>query len=206
MHLKFTQDIESLLHQLAHHPLTLNDILRTTSERGFSLTIGLFVLPFLFPMPPGASSILGLGCLVLSLQMALGKRTPWLPRKVANFQFPPSLSLKLLKNLNRVMRWLEKVVRPRWPTVAENPKIWRWNGLCIAWLTVLLILPFPFTNPMPTATILLLAVATLEQDGLLMCVGYGLMAVVTLVFGFIAYALWHTSNLIPELWFLQPDV
>jgi hypothetical protein len=197
MHLKFTQDIESLLSRLTHQPLTLRDILIETSERGFSLVIGLLVLPFLFPMPPGASSVLGLGCLVLSVQMALGRRKPWLPRKVANFRFPPSLSLKLLKNLKRVMRVLEKIVRPRWLKVAESPKVWRWNGLCMAWLTVLLILPFPFTNPMPTAAILLLVVATLEQDGLLMCVGYGLTALVTLAFAFIAYALWQSTHLLP---------
>ncbi|MFP5273504.1 exopolysaccharide biosynthesis protein [Coleofasciculus sp.] len=197
MHLKFTQDIESLLSRLTHQPLTLRDILTETSERGFSLVIGLLVLPFLFPMPPGASSVLGLGCLVLSVQMALGRRKPWLPRKVANFRFPPSLSLKLLKNLKRVMRVLEKIVRPRWLNVAESPKIWRWNGCCMTWLAVLLILPFPFTNPMPTAAILLLVVATLEEDGLLMCVGYGLTALVTLVFAFIAYALWQGSHLLP---------
>ncbi|MEQ9552701.1 MAG: exopolysaccharide biosynthesis protein [Coleofasciculus sp. G3-WIS-01] len=197
MHLKFTQDIESLLSRLTHQPLTLRDILTETSERGFSLVIGLLVLPFLFPMPPGASSILGLGCLVLSVQMALGRRKPWLPRKVANFRFPPSLSLKLLKNLKRVMRVLEKIVRPRWLKVAESPKIWRWNGFCMTWLSVLLMLPFPFTNPMPTAAILLLVVATLEEDGLLMCVGYGLTALVTLVFAFIAYALWQGSHLLP---------
>ncbi|MBE9129488.1 MULTISPECIES: exopolysaccharide biosynthesis protein [unclassified Coleofasciculus] len=198
MHLKFSQDIESLLKRLANQPLTLRDILAETSERGFSLTIGLLVLPFLFPMPPGASSVLGLGCLVLSVQMALGRRTPWLPRKVASFQFPRSLSLQLLKNLKRVMRLLEKIVRPRWLKVAESPKIWRWNGFCIAWLTVLLMLPFPFTNPFPTAVILLLAVATLEGDGVLMCVGYGLMALVTLFFCFIAYALLQAPNLLPN--------
>ncbi|MEQ8960799.1 MAG: exopolysaccharide biosynthesis protein [Coleofasciculus sp. C2-GNP5-27] len=197
MHLKFTQDLESLLSRLTHQPLTLRDILTETSERGFSLVIGLLVLPFLFPMPPGASSVLGLGCLVLSVQMALGRRKPWLPRKVANFRFPPSLSLKLLKNLKRVMRVLEKIVRPRWLTVAESPKVWRWNGCCMSWLTLLLILPFPFTNPMPTAAILLLVVATLEQDGLLMCVGYGLTALVTLAFAFIGYALWQSTHLLP---------
>jgi hypothetical protein len=41
-------------------------------------------------------------------------------------------------------------------------------------------LPIPFTNPIPTAGILLLAVATLEADGLLMCVAYGLTIAITL--------------------------
>lgn len=94
---------------------------------------------------------------------------------------------------------LEKITRPRLVRLAESPQIWRLNGVCIAWLTVLLILPIPFTNPIPTVGILLLAVATLEADGLLMCISYGVTALITLFFGFIFYALWQAPSLIPNM-------
>ncbi len=87
MHLKFSQDLESLLKRLASQPLTLGQILAETSERGFSLSIGLLALPFLFPMPPGLFSVLGSGCLLLAIQMAMGKRLPWLPKGVVTFFF-----------------------------------------------------------------------------------------------------------------------
>ena len=189
MHLKFSENIESLLERLAKQPLTLGQILAETSERGFSLSIGLLVLPFLFPMPSGLSSVLGLGCLILALQMGMGRRSPWLPKKIARFKFPRNFSLVLLKNVKRVTGWLEKVVRPRWQKIAKSSYVWRSNGICIAWLAILLMLPIPFTNPLPATGILLLAVATLEADGLLMFFGYGLTVVNTLFFGFIGYAL-----------------
>ncbi|HBB30472.1 MAG TPA: exopolysaccharide biosynthesis protein [Cyanobacteria bacterium UBA8803] len=198
MHLKFSQDIETLLKRLAHQPLSLQDILSETSERGFSLLITLLTLPFLFPVPPGVSSILGWSCFLVAVQMAVGRRSLWLPRQVARFRFPQWFIRQLLSNLKRVTRILEKLVCPRWPQVAENPKIWRWNGFCIAWLALLLMLPIPFTNPIPTIAILVLAIATLEEDGLLMCVGYGMTAVITLFFGAIA----HAILLAPE-WFLH---
>jgi hypothetical protein len=198
MHLKFSQDIESLLKRLAKQPLTLGQILAETSERGFSLSLGLLVLPFLFPMPPGLSSVLGLCCFLLAVQMGMGRRSPWLPKKVAKFQFPRSFSLQLLQNVKRVTRRLEKIVRPRWLGVAESSYVWRGNGLCIAWLAILLMLPIPFTNPLPATGILLLAVATLEADGLLMCLGYGLTLVNTLFFAFIGYAFWQAPNLLPN--------
>jgi hypothetical protein len=198
MHLKFSQDIELLLKRLAKQPLTLGEILAQTSERGFSLSIGLLVLPFLFPMPPGLSSILGLGCFLLAIQMGIGRRSPWLPKKVAKFQFPRSFSLQLLQNLKRVTGVLEKIVRPRWLKIAESSYVWRGNGLCIAWLAILLMLPIPFTNPLPATGILILAVATLEADGLLMCLGYGLTLINTLFFAFIGYALWQAPNLLPN--------
>ena len=160
MHLKFSQDIKLLLERLAEKPLTLRDILTETSERGFSLVIALLVLPFLFPHPPGLTGIPGTACLILSLQMVLGRRSPWLPKRIARFKFPRWFVLQLLQNLRRVTRLVEKITRPRLSHIAKSHYAWRLNGVCIAWLSVLLISPIPFTNPIPTVGILLLAIAT----------------------------------------------
>jgi hypothetical protein len=199
MNLRFSQDIKSLLQRLSEQPLTLGDILTETSERGFSLVITLLVLPFLFPMPPGLTSPLGGACLILSLQMVLGRRSPWLPKKIANYQFPSSFAQVILQNLRRVTKIIEKIARPRLEKVANHPLIWRFNGLCISWLTILLISPVPFTNPIPTVGILLLAIATIESDGLLMCISYVATVLITLIFGFIGYALWLAPNLLPAI-------
>ncbi|MFM6004554.1 MAG: exopolysaccharide biosynthesis protein, partial [Sphaerospermopsis kisseleviana] len=85
MRLRFSQEIKSLLQRLSEQSLTLGDVLTETSERGFSLVIALLVLPFLFPMPPGLTGPFGAACLLLSLQMLFGRRSPWLPRKIATY-------------------------------------------------------------------------------------------------------------------------
>ena len=198
MSLKFSQDLQLLLTKLATKPITLAEILQSTAERGFSLIIALLVLPFLFPMPPGLSGVMGTGCLVLGMQMALGRKSPWLPKQIAQLKFPRTLSQQLLKNLRRLLVWLEKIVRSRWRQVANNSYTWRTNGFCIAWLSILLMSPIPLTNPLPAVTILLLAVATLEADGLLMCIGYLLTLLNTLFFLFIGYALWRIPHILPN--------
>lgn len=200
MHVKFSDEIRTLLERLSHQPLTLADILTETSERGFSLVIGLLVLPFLFPMPPGFTTILGSACLLLSVQMMIGRRTPWLPRRVAEFQFPQVLTLQILKNLKRVTGLTERYVRPRFSRLAESAYIWQINGAVIAWLTLLLMSPIPFTNPIPTVGILLFVVATLEADGLIMCIGYGFAGLTTALFGSVVYAMWRSPDLIQN-WF-----
>ncbi len=203
MSLKFSQDIQVLLKKLATKPVAIAEIIQGTSERGFSLIIGLLVLPFLFPMPPGFSSPLGFGCLILGLQMALGRKSPWLPKKIAQFEFPRSLSQLLLKNVRRILIWLEKIMRSRWQHLANNSYTWRGNGFCIAWLSILLMLPIPFTNPLPAIAILLLAVATIEADGLIMCLGYFLTIVNTIFFGSIGYLIWQAPHLLPD--YLVPN-
>jgi hypothetical protein len=196
MHLKFSKDLEALLIRAQDCPLTLGDILTETAERGFSLVIGLLTLPFLFPMPPGFTGPLGSGALLLALQMMAGQRSPWLPPRIAQYQLPAWLSHSLLKNIQRSTQILEKITRPRLRRIADSHYAWRLNGLCIAWLTVLLILPIPFTNPIPTTGILLLAVATLESDGFLMCLGYGMTLAITLAMMAVTYALWVSPSVL----------
>lgn len=196
MHVKFSQEIKALLERIADQPLTLADILAETAERGFSLVIGLLVMPFLFPMPPGFTTILGSACLLLSVQMMIGRRTPWLPRQVAEFKFPQVLSIQILNNLKQVTRVTERFVRPRFSSLAESRHIWQINGAVITWLTILLMSPIPFTNPIPTIGILLFVVATLEADGLIMCLGYGFAGLTTALFGGVVYALWRSPDLI----------
>ncbi|MBE9007465.1 exopolysaccharide biosynthesis protein [Fortiea sp. LEGE XX443] len=199
MRLRFSQEIKSLLQRLSDQHLTLGDILAETAERGFSLVIALLVLPFLFPMPPGLAGPFGAACLLVSVQMILGRRSPWLPKQIAKYKFPRSFAQVLLKNLQRLTKILEKITRPRLKKIAQNPLTWRLNGLCISWLTILLMLPIPFTNPIPTIGILLLAVATIESDGLLICVGYILTTLITLLFAFIGYGLWLAPSLLPSI-------
>ncbi|BDI14469.1 protein exod [Nostoc cf. commune SO-36] len=201
MTLRFSQDIKSLLQHLAEKPLTLGDVISETSERGFSLVIALLVLPFLIPTPPGLSTPLGTACLLMSGQMALGRRTPWLPKKIASLKFPNWFAQTLLKNLQRVTKVLEKISRPRFQKVAENPLTWRFNGICLTWLAILLMSPYPpATNPIPAVGMLLLAVATIESDGILMCLGYVATVLNTLFFGFAFYILYTGATyLLPNL-------
>lgn len=196
MHLRFSQDIEAILKRLATHPITLQDILEETSERGFSLIIFLLALPFLFPMPPGLPGIIGPASFLLAGQMALGRHKPWLPRRIARFRFPQKVALQLLSKLKQITKIIEKFTRPRLAIVANNRYIWRVNGLLIVWLTILLILPIPGTNPLPTIGILLLSVATLEADGLLMCIAYLWSILITGLIIFLGYSLLRTSILI----------
>jgi hypothetical protein len=191
MQLRFSQDLKILLDRLAVEPLTLEDILQQTAERGFGLVIALLVLPFLLPVPPGLTGFSGGACIILSSQMALGRHTPWLPKKLRQIPFPKALSQALLKNIHRITALLEKITRTRLRQIATHPWIWRINGLVITWLAILLIAPIPFTNPIPTIGILLLVVAMLEADGLLMCFAYGLSTVITIACAGIAYMLWQ---------------
>jgi hypothetical protein len=198
MHLKFSQELKPLIERSATQSVTLAELLAETSEQSFGLVMALLALPFLLPMPPGVSTISGSGCILLGLQMLAGWKAPWLPKRVAQLKLPQAFMEKLLKVVQSITKLLEKFVRPRMPWLANNPSIWRINGLCICWLAILLMLPIPLTNPIPTVGILLFVFAMLEADGLLMCVSYGMTLVITVaVFG-VGYLLWRSPELLQQ--------
>jgi hypothetical protein len=61
-------------------------------------------------------------------------------------------------------------------------------------------LPIPMTNPIPTLGILLIAIATLEADGLMLCLGYAATLLITGVFGAVGYRVLRSPDLIMR-WF-----
>lgn len=199
MALRFSEDLTVVLARDRDQPLTLCDVLRETSEQGFALAIILLSFPFLLPMPPGLTTILGSACLFLSTQMACGRRVPWLPARMLRFEFSQQVVDKLLKGLGRATKVFEKITRPRWSRFARSDRTWRINGLCITWLSLLLMTPVPLTNPIPTIGILLLAISMIERDGLLLFVGYGVVGLNTALFGSVGYLLWRSPDVFNQL-------
>ena len=70
-----------------------------------------------------------------------------------------------------VLKYLEKAVHPRWPMTFEVAK--RAVGVMVLLLTaVLLLTPVPLSNVAPAMVISLISLAYIEEDGLLLSVGF----------------------------------
>jgi hypothetical protein len=87
-----------------------------------------------------------------------------------------------------VLRYLEKAIHPRWPTPFEATK--RLVGIVVVILnTTLVFTPIPLSNVVPALVIALIALAYLEEDGLLLSIA--LLAAV-LVVAIELVAVWET--------------
>ena len=86
------------------------------------------------------------------------------------------------------LKYLEKVVHPRWPRAFEAAK--RAVGVMVLLLTlVLLLTPVPLSNVAPAMVISLISLAYIEEDGLLLSVGF-LAAIILIGLG--SAAVWGT--------------
>ena len=68
-----------------------------------------------------------------------------------------------------MLRYLEKVIHPRWPTPLEATK--RLVGAVVVILNATLVFtPIPLSNVVPALVIALISLAYLEEDGLLLSI------------------------------------
>jgi hypothetical protein len=175
----FSQELGELAAHFAGRPVTLAEILAATKGRGFNLLLLFIALPFITPIPtPGVSIPFGMVIAIIGARLALG-REPWLPRRLLHRELPPRLLNGVLNAGGRVLRFLEKFLRPRLLFIHEHFIYRRLAGLFItvSGLFMLLPLPVPFSNGLPAWAVVFLAAAALERDGvcfILGCIMFGL--------------------------------
>lgn len=139
-------------------------------ERGFAALLVVFAAFNLIPLPPGASTFLGLPMVIVAAQMMVGGRRAWLPgflmdRSISADQFRTAMGWVV----PRLVR-LERVIRPRyWP-------FWRRQGDCVIGFLALILaitvtLPIPLGNWLPAFSAVLLGLSLIERDGLLFAIG-----------------------------------
>jgi hypothetical protein len=145
-------------------------------------------------MVPLGSIVPGLLLAILAAQMTVGRPGPVFPRRIATHPLPTRHLVRIGQQSIRLLKHLERVIRPRWPTPFEATK--RVIGILVFLLTcVVLLAPVPLTNVPPGAVIALISLAYIEKDGLLLAFAL-LLALIFLaiaaaaVWGAVVSAIW----------------
>jgi hypothetical protein len=127
---------------------------------------------------PGISILGGLLLLIPAVQMIAGRPAPIFPRWIADRSLPTRHLGAVVQRAVSVLKYLEKVVWPRWPTPPEVTK--RVVGIFVVLLSARLLLsPIPLSNILPAVLIALISLGYLEEDGVLLSISL-LAAVVVL--------------------------
>lgn len=171
---KLSEELAALHARAGERAVTLREVIYVLRNRAYLLLVILLSLPFIQPVPlPGLSTPLGLAIVLIALRLSLGQR-PWLPMKIQRAELPAGFFGKLMTLTERLIRFLESVLRPRWAAVTGTPLLNQLHSIVIlaSALILLLPLPIPFSNLLPAWAIFLLACGLLERDGLFITLGY----------------------------------
>jgi hypothetical protein len=158
--------------------ISVGDLLDALRRRALGALMFIFAAPTALPMPPGVSAITGAPLLFLSIQLMLGLK-PWLPKIITE----RSLSrVDFERVVNTVAPWLaraESIMRPRLTFMAHRPAIYFVGFACFV-LSVILFLPVPLGNMLPSVAIAIMALGLLERDGIWIIIGL-ITAIVSVV-------------------------
>lgn len=167
--------------------ISIGDLLEALRRRALGALMFVFAVPTALPMPPGVSAIVGAPLLFLSAQLMLGMR-PWLPRFISD----RSLSrVDFEKVVTIVAPWLAKaegIMRPRLQVLARRPVLY-FVGLVALLMSIVLFLPIPLGNMLPSIAICIMALGVLERDGVWILIGIATAIVSVIVIWGVMWAL-----------------
>jgi len=167
---KLSEILSDMAADEARERVSVADLLQVTSDRAFGALIFIFAATNVLPMPPGTSAILGAPLVVLAAQLALGRRSPWLPKFIRLRSMARSDFAALI---GRVAPWLgraERLLKPRLSVVTLPPFEQAIATVCLL-LAIILLLPIPLGNILPAFAISLMALSIIERDGLAAILG-----------------------------------
>ena len=177
----------SLLHALAEgdptQELTLGGLLDQFKTRAYGVFLLMSVLPAFVPLPVGAGAVSGPLVSLIGLQFLAQMEHPWVPRFLSRRPISRPGRVKFRDRTARLLRWLEKVSRPRTEIIIDHPIARTFTGLMLVLLGFLLALPLPATNYPFGLILLTYAIALIERDGRLMLVAWALGVVQLSVVG-----------------------
>lgn len=174
--------------------ITYGELLNQLGDQGFGIVAILFALPSALPISviPGFSFIFGLPILFVALHLIIGRHSLWLPHKLASSTIDRVKLVNIIKKCLPYLMYVERLVKPRL-SFFSTPVMERMHGVVLALLSILLLLPIPFSNFIFASIIICFGFGIAEKDGVTLAIAYAAsltyIALLVLVFNGIIKAL-----------------
>ncbi len=172
---------QRLAQNFQERKVTVAEVLAAFGANANAILVIFVCLPFCAPVSvPGTSTPAGLIAAVLAGQFALG-RTPKLPPRLLRTDLPPTFFRFAFRLASTFLRWLEKGMHPRWPSVLRPRWALRLHCAQVVVAGLFLALPLPpfppLTNTFPALAIVVTTAGLLERDGRTVLLGWLILMV-----------------------------
>ncbi len=176
-----TSVMDRLIEGTGAEHLSFGQILKIFGRRAYGPSLLVPGLLALGPTGaiPGMSILTGAIIGLISLQLVARRSSPWLPARLMRATISRSRLQSAIAKARPVTERIDSWIKPRLLFLSEAPFDRVIALLCL--LMALLMFPFaalPFAVAMPAASICLLALGLMSEDGLLILIGAGLASIV----------------------------
>lgn len=154
---------------------TLLELDKFFGDRTFAILFMFMMAASALPIPTGGvTDVFAVVTILFALQMVLGRKDLWLPKRWRKMKLSKVFTTKLLPGLVKLIRWLEKFSTPRMSWVFKGRTSDILLGLSVSILAVATIAAPPFSglDTIPALGIVLISAGIVLKDGLLSLIGW----------------------------------
>lgn len=180
-------DVVEMLGDRPGERLCLGEIVEAFGDRAFGPVMFFFALINMLPWPPGGTTVTGAPLLLLSMELALGRDTLWIPRWAERVAVNRQTFRKLSGRFRKPLKLTEKLSRPRAAFMTGGPGQGL-IGLACVFLSAVLVLPIWGGNLLPAVAMGFFSLGVMQRDGLAALIGWILTGATVAVL-FLAWAL-----------------
>jgi hypothetical protein len=153
---------------------TLGGLIDLFEEKAFAIIfLILMALPAL-PIPTGGvTHVTEIITFLVALQLIIGRRTIWLPKKWLKLNAGKSLKGKAGRRFMAVIKWFERFSRPRWSGLLTSTPGRSISGLVVALFTLAAFVAPPFSglDTLPALGVVVLSLGLILEDSLIAAAG-----------------------------------
>jgi hypothetical protein len=171
-HKPFSEILNDWLH--SEQPKTIARISDIFAERSFAIAFLILMSPAALPLPTaGITHFFEIITILLALELLVGMRTIWLPKRWRNNRLGEGSLKKIIPGLIKVIRWFEKFSRPRFKFLIENQIFLRTLSLVVIIFSAFALIapPFSWLDTLPALGVVIIALGIILYDALLLLLG-----------------------------------
>jgi hypothetical protein len=153
--------------------LTYGSLVNRLGEQGFGIIAIVFALPSALPVSviPGFSFVFGLPIVFIAIQLIIARQALWLPKTLYDKPVDRERLVRVIKKTRPVLLSIEHLLKPRW-AFFSSPVMERMHGIILLALSLLLLLPIPFSNFIFASIIICFGFGIAEKDGVFLVIAY----------------------------------
>lgn len=199
--LPLSDQLSRIVSDPGEQPLDLDHLLARTADRGPYALIILLCLPFMAPFSlPGVSNVFGVVIAILAWRVFQG-RPARLPRRLGERRIDGKILSTVVRGSIRVVHWIERATRPRARGWVTGNTARRVSAMVLIYGGIVLAAPIPpiipLSNLTPSIGLILVSAGMMEEDGVVLWMGYLATVAASAYIGFLIYL---QSTLILHLW------
>lgn len=169
---EFSDQLEAWLQE--KRPRTLASLEKVFADKSFAIIFLLLMILPATPLPTGGiTHVFEIIVMLLCLELMIGFKSPWLPRKWKNMHLGKTMTGKVIPVIMRWIRWFEIRSSQRGRALFRLPFFDRFIGLLVFALALgaLLSPPFSFLDTLPSLGVVAISLAIILEDFMLLIVG-----------------------------------